>query len=77
MMRLLAENTTVDTGYGGQFVSGIDGLRSTFGSVSSADAADWFYWVDGVMADVGATRAPSAAPAAPPGCSRHSHPRPV
>ena len=53
-MRLLAEHATVDTGYGGQFVSGIDGLRSTFGSVSSADAADWFYWVDGVMADVGA-----------------------
>jgi hypothetical protein len=54
VMRLLAEHATVDTGYGGQFVSGIDGLRSSFGSVSSADAADWFYWVDGVMADVGA-----------------------
>ncbi len=54
VMRLLAEHATVDTGYGGQFVSGIDGLRSTFGSVSSANAADWFYWVDGVMADVGA-----------------------
>ncbi|HJW74399.1 MAG TPA: DUF4430 domain-containing protein, partial [Thermoleophilia bacterium] len=54
VMRLLAEHTTVDTGYGGQFVSGINGLRSTFGSVSSAAAADWFYWVDGIMADVGA-----------------------
>ena len=28
VMRLLAEHATVDTGYGGQFVSGIDGLRS-------------------------------------------------
>ena len=54
VMRLLAEHATVDTGYGGQFVSGIAGVRSTFGSVSSADAADWFYWVDGIMADVGA-----------------------
>jgi hypothetical protein len=54
VMRLLAEHATVDAGYGGQFVSGIDGVRSSFGSVSSADAADWFYWVDGVMADVGA-----------------------
>ena len=54
VMRLLAEHTTVDTSYGGQFVSGINGVRSTFGGVSSAAAADWFYWVDGVMADVGA-----------------------
>ena len=54
VMRLLAEHAKVDTGYGGQFVSGIDGLRSSFGSVAGAQAADWFYWVDGVMADVGA-----------------------
>jgi hypothetical protein len=54
VMRLLVEHATVDTGYGGQFVSGIDGVKSTFGAVSSADAADWFYWVDGMMADVGA-----------------------
>jgi hypothetical protein len=51
---LLAEHTTVDTSYGGQFVNGINGVRSTFGGVSSASAADWFYWVDGVLADVGA-----------------------
>ena len=54
VMRLLAEHTTVDTSYGGQFVSGINGVRSTFGGVSTATAADWFYWVDGIMADVGA-----------------------
>ena len=54
VMRLLAEHATVDTSYGGQFVSGINGVRSTFGGVSRATAADWFYWVDGVMADVGA-----------------------
>ena len=54
VMRLLAEHTTVDTSYGGQFVNGINGVRSTFGGVSTATAADWFYWVDGVLADVGA-----------------------
>jgi hypothetical protein len=31
VMRLLAEHATVDTGYGGQFVSGVNGLRSRSG----------------------------------------------
>ncbi|HUK76510.1 MAG TPA: DUF4430 domain-containing protein [Thermoleophilia bacterium] len=53
-MSLLAEHARVDTEYGGGFVSGIDGVKSTFGGVSSAQAADWFYWVDGIMAGVGA-----------------------
>jgi hypothetical protein len=53
-LRVLAENAEVDTGYGGQFVSGIDGIASTFGGGDAAAAADWFYWVDGVMGDVGA-----------------------
>jgi hypothetical protein len=53
-LRVLAENAEVDTGYGGQFVNGIDGLASSFGGGSAADAADWFYWVDGIMGDVGA-----------------------
>jgi hypothetical protein len=54
VMRLLAENATVEAGYGGGFVKSIDGLASTYGSVVQANAQDWFYWVDGVMADVGA-----------------------
>lgn len=53
-LRVLAENADVDTGYGGQFVSGIDGIGSTFGGGNAAEAADWFYWVDGAMGDVGA-----------------------
>jgi hypothetical protein len=55
VMTLLAQRTRVGTAYGGEFVNAIDGLRSTFGGVSSAKAADWFYWVDGVLADVGAS----------------------
>jgi hypothetical protein len=54
VMRVLAENAEVSSGYGGGFVAGIDGLESTYGGVSSADAADWFYWVDGALADIGA-----------------------
>jgi hypothetical protein len=54
VMRLLAENAEVDTGYGGRFVNGVDGVRSTFDGAGSGSAADWFYWVDGALADVGA-----------------------
>ncbi len=54
VMTLLAEHAHIDTEYGGGFVSAIDGVKSTFGGVSSAQAADWFYWVDGIMAGVGA-----------------------
>jgi hypothetical protein len=54
VLRLLAENADVKAGYGGRFVEGIDGLESSFGAGSTDDAADWFYWIDGQMADVGA-----------------------
>ncbi len=54
VMRVLAENADVKSGYGGGFVSGIDGLDSTYGGASSKDAADWFYSVDGLFADIGA-----------------------
>jgi hypothetical protein len=54
VLRLLAEHADVEAGYGGRFVNGIDGLASSFGATTSENAADWFYWVDGEMADVGA-----------------------
>lgn len=54
VLRLLAEHADVEAGYGGRFVNGIDGLASSFGAAGSEDAADWFFWVDGEMADVGA-----------------------
>jgi len=52
VMRLLADQARVETAYGGGFVKAIDGLASTYGG--GGEARDWFYWVDGVMADVGA-----------------------
>jgi hypothetical protein len=52
VLQLLAEQADVETGYGGGFVTAVDGLESTFGD--SDDAADWFYWVDGRMGRTGA-----------------------
>ncbi|MEZ5124985.1 MAG: DUF4430 domain-containing protein [Thermoleophilia bacterium] len=54
VMTLLAQQAQVETNYGGKFVNAVDGVRSTYGGVVSGDPADWFYWVDGAMADVGA-----------------------
>lgn len=51
-MRVLAEHCTVDTAYGGGFVSGIDGLQSS--SAAGGRGGDWFYWIDGRMGAVGA-----------------------
>jgi hypothetical protein len=55
VMDLLVDNSDVETEYGGGMVVAIDGVESTFKKVGSEDAEDWFYWVDGRMAGVGAT----------------------
>lgn len=47
VLALLQELTEVDTGYGGNFVRGINGLGGEPGR-------DWFYYVNGVAAGVGA-----------------------
>jgi len=52
VMKVLAGQVKVETAYGGGFVNAIDGVKSTFGS--TGDPQDWFYWVDGLMAEVGA-----------------------
>jgi hypothetical protein len=49
VMRALRGATEVDTAYGGGFVSGMLGRESDRGA-----QRDWFYWVDGVSASVGA-----------------------
>lgn len=50
VMRLLRSRFDVDTSYGGRFVQGIDGLEGA--GVAGED--DWFYFVNGVEAEVGA-----------------------
>lgn len=54
-MLALHEVAEVETAYGGGFITGIDGLRSTYGgSLGGGEEVDWFFYVNGQMADVGA-----------------------
>ena len=50
-MRLLQENYEVETRYGGGFVQEVDGIA---GGRDRGRRADWFYYVNGVEAPVGA-----------------------
>ena len=50
VMRILDRSADVETSYGGRFVEAIDGIENASGSRSF----DWFYFVDGIAADIGA-----------------------
>jgi hypothetical protein len=51
VMRLLQRDFQVDTRYGGKFVQEIDGVA---GGREGGSRVDWFYYVNGVEASVGA-----------------------
>jgi Domain of unknown function (DUF4430) len=51
VMSLLKRNATVTTTYGGGFVESIDGLS---GGHEEGQPVDWFYYVNGIEAPVGA-----------------------
>jgi Domain of unknown function (DUF4430) len=51
VMRLLQENYEVETRYGGGFVQEVDGIA---GGRERGRPADWFYYVNGIEAPVGA-----------------------
>ena len=51
VMRFLQRHAEVDTRYGGRFANAIEGLRSRTGADGRED---WFYYVNGIEADVGA-----------------------
>lgn len=53
VLPLLAANTKVTTAYGGGFVDSIDGVASGYTNGGSV-RADWFYYVNGLQATVGA-----------------------
>lgn len=55
VMRLLSSTRRVTTAYGGGFVQSIDGLAG-----DKAARRDWFFYVDGVEAQVGAADFPLA-----------------
>jgi hypothetical protein len=50
VMRLMQSKFDVDTRFGGRFVQAIDGLRGS----GAAGMRDWFFFVNGVEAEVGA-----------------------
>ena len=50
VMRLLRSGNDVETRYGGRFVQSIDGIEGG----GAGGFADWFYYVNGLEADVGA-----------------------
>jgi len=54
VMRFLQSEREVDTAYGGGFVQSIDGLEGE----GPAGGSDWFYFVNGLEADVGAADHP-------------------
>jgi hypothetical protein len=51
VLRLLQRNAQVETAYGGGFVQAIGGLE---GGQRDGRPVDWFYYVNGVLADEGA-----------------------
>jgi Domain of unknown function (DUF4430) len=50
-MRILMRNARVKTRYGGRFVNAVNGISSASGG---GRRRDWFYYVNGIEADVGA-----------------------
>jgi Domain of unknown function (DUF4430) len=52
VMRLLQDNYEVETRYGGGFVQEVDGIA---GGREDGRRADWFYYVNGIEAPIGAT----------------------
>jgi hypothetical protein len=58
VMRLLQENYDVETRYGGGFVQEVDGIA---GGREDGRRADWFYYVNGIEAPIGAAERRVAA----------------
>ncbi len=52
-MDALKKVAQVETGYGGGFVSSINGISSEYGSASSKKK-DWFFYINGIVSNVGA-----------------------
>jgi hypothetical protein len=54
VVRFLDANAEIDTDYGGNFVSTIDGLE---GSTVNGGDEDWFFFVNGIYSEIGAGEA--------------------
>ena len=54
VLDVMKENFEIETAYGGGFVNSINGLKSGFTGVGSKQKLDWFYYVNGTLAQIGA-----------------------
>lgn len=55
VMDLLNQHLDVQTAYGGGFVNSINGLESGYTNTADKEKLDWFYFMNGIMTNVGAT----------------------
>ncbi|TCO71476.1 DUF4430 domain-containing protein [Marinisporobacter balticus] len=53
-IEVMEENFDIETAYGGGFINAIGGLKSGFTGVEDKKKVDWFYYVNGILPEVGA-----------------------
>ncbi len=54
VMEVMEENLEIETAHGGGFISSINGLKSGFIGSKDKKKLDWFYYINGNLAQVGA-----------------------
>jgi hypothetical protein len=54
IMDIMQENFDIETAYGGGFVNAINGIKSGFTGAKEKRKRDWFYYVNGILSQVGA-----------------------
>ncbi|NLK72020.1 MAG: DUF4430 domain-containing protein [Clostridiales bacterium] len=53
VLDVMQANYEVETAYGGSFINGIDGIVSGFTGKKNREKVDWFYYVNGILAQIG------------------------
>jgi len=54
VMDVMQDNFTIETAYGGGFINAIDDIKSGFTNSKERKKFDWFYYVNGISAEIGA-----------------------
>lgn len=54
VIEVMEENFDIETAYGGGFINAISGLKSGFTGKKEKKKVDWFYYVNGILSDIGA-----------------------
>ncbi|MCT4604659.1 MAG: DUF4430 domain-containing protein [Marinisporobacter sp.] len=53
VMEVMEKDFDIETAYGGGFINGINGLKSEFTGLKNKKKVDWFYYVNGILSEVG------------------------